>query len=330
MKAIRVDSPGGTDRLRAVQAARPVPGPGQVLIRLRVSGVNFADILCRRGEHPGMSAPPLILGCEGSGTVEACGPDCQTYRGGERVVVYAPWGGTYAEWMAAPESYVLPLPKTMSFQEGAAFTHTFLTAYHTLFTLGRATQREWLLVTAAAGGVGMAVVQLAQAHALRIIGCVGSDAKKVVLGALGVEHQINYEESDLASQVTSITGGRGVNLALESVGGRVFDQALASLAPLGRLILFGIAGGNPPSVSPFQRLSKSAIWGALNLSVLFSHANHLIRDSWEALLDLHMREKIRANIHHTFPLHEAAGAHRLMESRGSTGKILLLIETADP
>ena len=327
MRAIRVDSPGGPNKLRYVEIPQPVPGPGQILVKIHSSGVNFADIMCRRSEHPGMLAPPLIPGCEASGVVAGKGEDCQRYSEGDQVVVYSPWGGTYAEWITVPESYVLPLPDEMSFREGAAFTHTFLTAYHALLTLGKAEQGDWLLVTAAAGGVGMAIVQLAKVRGLEIIGCVGSDKKRLVLDKLGIQHQINYEKSDLTAQITSITEGSGVNLALESVGGKVFDQVLAGMAPLGRLILFGIAGRHPPSVSPFQLLEKSMTWGALNLSVLFAYSNHLIQDSWVALATLYREKKVRAHIHHNFSLQNAKTAHEILENRESTGKILLEIES---
>lgn len=323
MKAIRVDSPGGPKKLHLIQMPQPVPEPGQILVKIHSSGVNFADIMCRRSEHPGMLAPPLIPGCEASGTVADKGKDCQRYNEGDRVVVYSPWGGTYAEWITIPETYALPLPDDMSFREGAAFTHTSLTAYHALLTLGKAKQKDWLLITAAAGGVGMAISQLAKIQELRIIGCVGSDKKRTVLDKLGIQHQINYEKSDLTDQVNSITEGGGVNLALESVGGQVFDQVLAGMAPLGRLILFGIAGQQPRSVSPFQLLEKSITWGTLNLSVLFAHSNHLIQDSWETLAALYRERKIQAHIHHNFSLQDARIAHEILESRKSTGKIIL-------
>ncbi len=327
MKAIRVDSPGGPNKLHLVEIPQPVPEPGQILVKIHSSGVNFADIMCRRSEHPGMLPPPLIPGCEASGTVVAKGKGCQRYNEGDRVVVYSPWGGTYAELITIPEMYALPLPGDMSFREGAAFTHTSLTAYHALLTLGKAQQRDWLLITAAAGGVGMAISQLAKIQGLRMIGCVGSDKKRTVLDKLGIQHQINYEDSDLIDQVISITEGGGVNLALESVGGKVFDQVLAGMAPLGRLILFGISGRQPRSVSPFQLLEKSITWGALNLSVLFAHSNHLIQNSWETLATLYRERKIQAHVHHNFPLQDAKIAHEILESRESTGKIILEIES---
>jgi NADPH2:quinone reductase len=324
MKAIRVERAGGPEELRTVDVPEPKPSAGEVLIRIHASGVNYADIMCREGSHPGMTQPPLIPGCEGSGIVTSCGPDATRFQEGDRVSVYSPPGGTYAKWMTAPEDYVLPIPDVMSFEDGAAFTHVFLTAYHALHTLGRANAGEWAVVTAAAGGVGTALIQLARVEELHVIAGVGSSEKLNLLAELGVEYTINYRAASLSSHVLELTGGRGADIVLESVGGAVFKETLECLGPLGRLVLFGIASGESMAVHPFDLLKTSSVFAALNLSVLFARAQKLVRHSWRELLRLYEAGSISPVIRYRFPLEQAAEAHRLMESRTSVGKLLLL------
>ena len=324
MKAIRIEEAGGPEALVLVDAPVPSPGPGEVLVRVHASGVNFADILCRTASHPGMTPPPLIPGCEGSGVVEEVGVETTRFSVGDRVGVYSPRGGTYAEWVAVPENYALPLPPSMSFVHGAAFTHVFLTAYHALNTLGGAREGECVVITAAAGGVGTAVVQLALVQKLRVIGGVGSEGKLKVLKGLGVEYSVDYRSASLAAYVRDRTESRGADLVLESVGGAVFKEARACLAPLGRLVLFGIASGEGVAVHPYDLLRTSSTFAALNLSVFFAERHELIDPSWNELLGLYEAGKIRPMITQRMPLEDAPEAHRLMESRETVGKLLLL------
>jgi NADPH2:quinone reductase len=192
--------------------------------------------------------------------------------------------------------------------------------------LGHAKEGEWVVVTAAAGGVGTALVQLARALKLKVIAGVGSSEKLDLLAELGVEHRVNYRETSLSSFVLEITGGRGADLVLESVGGPLFQDSLKCLGPLGRLVLFGIASGETSSVHPFDLLKTSSVFAALNLSVLFARTHELIGPSWRELVELYEAGRIAPLIRYRFPLQQASEAHRLMESRASVGKLLLLPE----
>lgn len=323
MRAIRIEKAGGPESLQTTEVEKPRPESGEVLIRLHASGVNFADILCRTASHPGMTKPPLILGCEGAGVVEEIGSGVTRHKPGDRVSVYSPPGGTYAEWIAAPEPYVLPLPDSMSFEDGAAFTHVFLTAYHALHTLGHAREGEWVVVTAAAGGVGTALVQLARARRLKIIAGVGSPEKFEILTQFGVEYRVDYRSDSLSAYVREVTEGVGADVVLESVGAAVFKEALGCLAPLGRLVLFGLASGDGSSLQPFDLLKTSSTFATLNLSVFFADHPELIESSWEELLRLYDSGLLRPVITERFPLQQAAEAHRLMGSRASVGKLIL-------
>lgn len=324
MKAIRVEKAGGPEALVLTESEKPRARAGEVLVRLYASGVNFADILCRTGSHPGMPQPPLVPGCEGSGIVEEIGANVTRFRPGDRVSVYSPPGGTYAQWVSLPERYALAVPSSMSFEEAAAFTHVFLTAYHALSTLGGAQEGEWAVVTAAAGGVGTAMIQLARVWELRVIAGVGSPEKTAFLRELAVDHVIDYRTESLARAVSTITRGRGADLVLESVGGRVFEDAMGCLAPLGRLILFGAASGEMKEVHPNELLRTSSTFAALNLSVLFAQAHHRVEPSWRELTRLYESGALRPMIRYRFPLEKAAEAHRLLESRRTVGKLLLI------
>jgi len=323
MKVVRVEQAGGPEALVLVDAPKPRAGRSQILVELHAIGVNYADIMCRRASHPGMPRPPLVPGCEGSGLVEAAGDGTERFRGGDRVAVYSPPGGTYARWVTVPENYALPLSSSMSFEDGAAFIHVFLTAYHALLTLGRAREGEWALVTAAAGGVGTAILQLARWRGMRLVAGVGSQVKVDYLKRLGIEHVVDYGSTSLARRVREITEGRGVDLVLESVGGSLFRDAIECLAPLGRFILFGAASGQIEPAHPNDLLRTSSTFAALNLSVLFAHAHELVDRSWSELLSLYEQGVVRPMVEHRFALEQAAEAHRLMESRASVGKIVL-------
>lgn len=329
MRAIFVERPGGPEALVLKDLERPRPGRGEVLIRLRASGVNFADILCRTGNHPGMPQPPLVPGCEGSGTVEEVSETVTAFRPGDRVAVYSPPGGTYAEWMIAPEHRVLPMPDSMPFESAAGFTHVFLTAYHALRTIGRARKGEWIALTAAAGGVGTAMLQVARAWGLKIIAGAGSDEKLELLEKWGVAYRVNYRSQSLRRFVRDATDGRGADLILDSVGGEVFREALGALAPLGRLVLFGMASGEPVAVQPFELLPTSSTFATLNLSVLFARTPDLIQSSWRDLLQLYACGAVQAFISRRLPLEHAAEAHRLLESRTTVGKLILLPDAGD-
>jgi NADPH:quinone reductase len=319
------DQVGGPEVLTLAEVAKPAAGRGEVLVRLHASGVNYADVMLRAGRYLGLPGLQRVLGCEGSGEVEAVGPDARRFRPGDRVGVYSPRGGSYAEWMVAPENYVLPLPSSMSFEDGAAMLHVFLTADHALRTLGRGRAGEWVVITAAAGGVGTALIQLARASGLKIIGGVGSADKLATLSDLGVEHRVNYRAESLSQFVRDATAGHGADLMLESVGGAVFQEGIASLAPLGRLVVFGVASGERQSLDPFALHRTSSMLGMLNMSTVFASRHDLVDASWRELVALYETGAVRSFISRRFRLEEVAHAHRLIESRTTVGKLVLTI-----
>jgi NADPH:quinone reductase len=323
MKAILVRAAGGPEVLELTEQPLPSPGAGEVRVKIAAIGVNYADVMCRKAIHLSMRPPPIIPGCEAAGIIDACGAGVSPHRLGERVGVYSPFGGAYAQSMTVPEAYALPLPQQMAFDEAAAFTHVFLTAHFALFGYGTPEPGSSVLITAAAGGLGGALRQVAHASKLDVIAAVGSEVKRRKLLESGERTVLAYEAASLTDQVLSVTSGRGVDLAIETVGGKVFDQAQAALAPLGRIVIAGVASGEESRPDIPTLLARSAACATLNLSVVFANRPQAVRDAWNRLIEGYLSEALRPQIGTRYALSEVASAHRLMESRASIGKILL-------
>lgn len=324
MKVQLVRAPGGPEVLTFVDQPTPEPGTGEVLVRIAAIGVNYADVMCRQAVHQSMRPPPIVPGCEAAGVVAACGSGTSRHRVGDRVGVYSPFGGAYAEALVVPEAYALALPDAMSFEDAAAFTHVYLTAHEALHA-GGATPKaaSSVLVTAAAGGLGGAIIQVATALQLQVVAAVGSAAKRKGLIERGLRTVVDYSTEDLSEAVLAATGRRGVDLAIETVGGEVFDQAQQALAPLGRIVIAGAASGKSPRPDVGVLLARSASCATLNLSVIFAQRPEYMHDVWGRLLALYAAGRLRPRIGHRYRLSEAAAAQRLLESRASTDKILL-------
>ena len=241
MKAVLARAAGGPEVLSSIEQPVPQPRDGEVRVRALSIGVNYADVLCRQAVHQSMRPPPIIPGCEAAGIVEACGAGVSRHRVGDRVGVYSPFGGAYAEALVVPENYALSLPEGMSFEEGAAFTHVYLSAHEALNASAPPRPGASVLVTAAAGGLGGAVLQLAAALELRVIAAVGSPTKRQMLLDRGIETVIDYGTSHLTEAVLEVTDGRGVDVAIEALGTQpTFEAALRVLRPGGTLSSLGV------------------------------------------------------------------------------------------
>jgi NADPH2:quinone reductase len=300
------------------------------MVRVRVVwvGVNFADVLCRRGQHPAMRLPPITIGCEAAGVVDAVGEGPSEHRVGDRVAVYSPFGGAYAEFLCVPARYALAIPASMALDVAAAFVHVYLTAWMALHDCGRSVPRGWLLVTAAAGGLGVALTQLGAAYGLGIISAVGSPDKRRALLASGARHVIDYSSTSLSTACLGITADRGVDIAVETVGSPLFEDAVRSLAPLGRIVMAGVAGGRMPGIDLAELGKRSAACSSLNVSAVFAADGPLVSRAWLEICGFFELEQLTPLIHSRFELADAAESHRLMESRLSTGKILLKVGTS--
>ncbi len=322
MKAVQVTRFGGPEVLVYVDLPDPAPAEAHVLIRVQAIGVNFADLKAREGGHISAAPPPFVPGLEVAGTVTAVGPGVRRVRPGDRVAAFPT--GAYAERVAAPEALTYVLPPGVSFDAAAAFLLAFNTAYHALRTQGRLGAGESVMVHAAGGGVGTAAVQLAKLWGARVFACAGSDEKLAKVKALGADEVINYTTQDIAEEVQRRTGGKGVDLVLDSVGGEVFTKSLQVLALLGRLVIFGNASGRPRAVDEAALQGMSRTLAGLSVGGLRARRPDFLRAGCEELLGLLGEGKIHPVVGRTLPLREAAEAHRFLASRASYGKILLM------
>lgn len=282
----------------------PVPQDGEALVRVRASGINFLDVLIRRGRYPQMPEFPAVLGVELAGELED----------GTRVMAIVP-AGTYAELVAVPRASLVPLPEGATFAEGAGFLLTFLTAYIPLTRQVRFEEERTVLVHAAAGGVGTAAIQVARALNLRVVAAVGSPEKLEVCRELGAKEAYVYDE---------LPDDLRVDVVLDPVGGELFEAAVARLRPLGQVVAIGYAGGLWPELQPAQLVGRNVGVQGVYIGRLLRHAPDVTAAASRELLELWSGRRIRPYIGAEFPLSEVEDAHALVESRRSVGKVVLV------
>lgn len=321
MKVVEVSEYGGSEALEVVDRERPEPGSNEVRIEVEAVGVNFADVVQRSGQYPDSPTPPFVPGLEIAGTIDATGADVGL-EPGQRVMAMLRSGG-YAEYVVADVELVMPIPGTLDFHEAAGFPIQFLTAHNCLFEWGSLDAGESVLVHAAAGGVGTAAVQLASGAGAEVFGTASTAEKLDLASDLGCDHTINYEETDFVEAVTTATGGQGVDLALDGVGGEVFADTLDAVSHFGRVVTYGAASGDPGRVDTLDVFTE-------NQSVIGFHlANAVARDPSRvlgAMTDLQqklMTGDLEVVVGETFDLAEAADAHEFVENRDSMGKVVL-------
>jgi len=321
MHAIRIHQHGGPEAMRLDEFDVPELGPGEALVEIAASGVNFIDIQFRSG---GYKPPrlPFTLGMEGAGTVTAVGEGVTDVAVGDRVG-WAMIPGTYASFAVVPAHRLVRLPDAIDFDTAAAAMLQGMTAHYLTHSTYPLRAGETVLLHAAAGGVGQLIAQVAKRLGARVIGTVGSQAKADIARQAGVDEVIIYTEQEFAPEVRRLTDGRGVDLVIDSVGKDTFDGSLASLRPRGYLALFGFSSG---PVTPFDPAVLGAK-GSLFLTRPGLNQYIATRDEllWRArdILDWIAAGEIRLRIEAVMPLAEAAEAHRALESRRTAGKLLL-------
>lgn len=321
MQAIEATEYGGADVLSVLERERPEPRPGQVRIAVEAAGINFADIQQRRGLYPGGPEPPFVPGLEAAGTIDATGEGVDLPVG-QRVVGWTSLGG-YAEYAIADARSIFPIPESMSFAEGAAFPIQFLTAYNSLHEWGGLEAGERVLIHAAAGGVGTAAVQVAAEADAEVFGTASTPEKLDLATDLGVDHPINYTETDFTEVVDEKTDGEGVDLVLDGVGGEVFDDSLDALAHFGRLVTIGVASSQPTTASATELLME-------NQRVIGFHLGEAMRNDPSSALaavpeltELLSSGTFEVIVGQEFPLADAVAAHEAIEDRSTTGKVVL-------
>jgi NADPH2:quinone reductase len=322
MKAIQVLTPGGPEQLQLVDVQVPEPGPKQALVRVAAAGVNFIDIYFRSGLYK--SDIPIALGSEGAGTVEKVGPEVTEVAPGDRVT-WAMVRGSYAEYVVVPAAQLVKVPDHVDLRTAAAAMLQGMTAHYLTHSTYPLKASESCLVHAAAGGAGGLTVQMAKMLGARVFGTVSTPEKAEIARQNGVDEAILYIQVEFDAEVKRLTDGRGVDVVYDSVGKTTFDKSLNSLRPRGMLALFGQSSGSVPPFDPSILNGK----GSLYLTRP-SLAHYLLtRDEllWRAgdVLRWIDEGKLKIRIDRVYPLAEAAQAHRDLEGRRTTGKLLLAV-----
>ncbi len=321
MKAVRVHEYGGPEVLCYEEVPTPVPGPAEVLVRLEASGVNFVDIYQRAGQY---KIPlPFTAGSEAAGTVESVGPGVTEVRAGARVA-YAGVLGAYATHSIVPAARLAPIPSGVDVRQAAAVMLQGMTAHylsHSTYPLGAG---DTALIHAAAGGVGLLLVQMAKMRGTRVIGTVSTVEKAALAREAGADEVILYETQDFEVEVKRLTGGRGVQVVYDSVGRTTFERSLNCLAPRGYLVLFGQASGAVPPIDLQILAQKGSLFITRPMMASYILTREALLERAEAVLGWVSSGRLRVRIDRTFPLVQAADAHRALAGRVTTGKLLLV------
>ena len=321
MKAIRIESHGGPEVLRLTDVPEPTPAEGQLLVRVEAAGVNFIDVYHRTGLYP--NPLPLTPGLEGAGVVTRVGPGATGFREGDRVTwTKAP--GSYAEVALVPAEQAVAVPEGVETRTAAAVMLQGLTAHYLCHDTCPLKPGDTCLVHAAAGGVGLLLVQMAKEKGARVFGTVSTEEKAALAREAGADEVIIYTREDFLDAVKRLTDGRGLRVVYDSVGKTTAEKSLDCLAPRGMMVLFGNASGPAGSIDPLVLSQKGSLF--LTRPVLFHYIPDRVsleRRSTDVLNGVATGE-LQVRIGATFPLADAAEAHRALEGRETTGKVLLL------
>jgi NADPH:quinone reductase-like Zn-dependent oxidoreductase len=344
MRAMVVRRYGPPEVLELQQLPDPQPKPGEVLIRVKAIGVNFGDILQRMGLYPKAPNPPFIPGLEVAGVVEKAvdggrSTAAAPLRPGDAVTALTKFNA-YAEWVAVPAEHAYRLPQGMTFEDAAAIPANYLTAYHSIFTMGNLQPGDRILIHGAAGGVGIAAVQLARARGLLIFGTAG-DSKQEYLRKIGVDHAIDHEKTDFLQTVRKYAP-EGIEMVMDPIGGRSFSRSYECLCPTGRLVIYGFSvcvgkSGKrnllrglsgllqTPRFHPLKLMSGNISVIGISLGGLQARPA-LLQGEIDEVFRLYGSGKIRPVVGKTFPLAQAAEAHRYIHDRKNIGKVILTIK----
>jgi len=327
MRAIEITAPGGPEVLRVTRRPVPVPAVNEVLIEVVAAGINRPDVLQRKGGYPPPPGASDIPGLEVAGTIVAAGAEVNGWRPGDRVCALVTGGG-YAEYVAAPAPQCLPIPRGLSLVEAAGLPETFFTVWVNVFERAGLKDSETLLIQGGSSGIGVTAIQMARAFGHRVFVTAGSADKCAACEKLGASRAINYRTEDFVAVVKALTGGKGVDVILDMVGGDYVPRELACLADDGRLSLIAFLGGTRATIDMTDILRRrltvtGSTLRARSVEVKGAIARVLKEKVWP-LIDA---GKIRPVIYRTFRLEEASAAHALMESSAHVGKIILEVRS---
>jgi NADPH2:quinone reductase len=324
MKAVLCKRYGPPESLTFEELPSPRPGPGEVVVAVKAASINFPDVLIIQNKYQVKPPLPFSPGSELSGVVKEVGSQVANFRPGDRVIAFTTYGA-FAEEVKTEAGRLLPMPDGMDFASAAAFLLTYGTSEHALRDRGALKADETLLVLGAAGGVGLAAIEIGKALGARVVACASSDEKLAVCAAHGADATINYASEDLRSRIRALTDGRGVDVVYDPVGGPHTEPAFRSLAWRGRLLVVGFAAGDIPKLPLNLPLLKGAsavgvFWGDFT-----RREPRAFAESVRQLGQWFAEGKLRPHVSQTFPLHEAAQALNLMATRRVKGKVVLTV-----
>ncbi|HMC61151.1 MAG TPA: quinone oxidoreductase [Candidatus Solibacter sp.] len=307
--------------MQLVELPVPQPKANEAVVKLSASGVNFIDVYLREGRY---KAPlPFVVGQEGSGVVTAVGAEAKSIKVGDRVA----WSGvlgSYAEFVAAPVDALVPIPPNVQDNEAAAAMLQGMTAHYLCYDTYPLKPGETALVHAAAGGVGRLLVQMAHHLGARVIGTVSSEEKAKLAREAGADEIILYTQTDFAAEAKRLTAGKGVDVVYDGVGQATFDKSMNSLRPRGMLVLYGASSGPVPPVDPLTLSEKGSLYMARTTLAHFTATRAELLARSGAVFAMIAAGQLKLRIAHTYPLAEARQAHKDLEGRKTTGKLLLL------
>jgi NADPH2:quinone reductase len=316
MKAVFVEQPGGVENLKYADIPKPSPGPGQALVKIAASGVNYIDVYFRKGVYP--APPPIVLGSEGAGTVEAVGPEVTNVVPGDRVA-YAMARGSYAEYAVVPSWQLVKIPASIDFETAAAAMLQGMTAHYLTHSTYPLKPGDSCLIHAAAGGTGRMIVQMAKMLGARVVATVGEEEKAKQAKDLGADEVVIYTKEDFCAKA------KGMHVVYDSVGQSTFMKSLDCLRPRGMMVSFGNASGPVQDFAPLILSQKGSLY--LTRPTLANYSSTVEELDWRAndVLNWIVQGKLKLHIHKVYPLSDAAQAHRDLESRKTTGKLLLRV-----
>lgn len=339
MRQIWIPKPGPPEILTVKEAPDPSATAGQVRIRVKASGINFADIMARLGIYPDAPKNPCVVGYEVSGIIDQVGPGVTAFKTGDKVIGLCRFGG-YSDTVVLPQVQVFALPEGMTFSQGATIPVNYLTSYQMLVAMAGVKKGDVVLVHSAAGGVGFAAIDLCKIYGADVIG-TASASKHAVLKERGVKHAIDYRTQDFEKETLRLTGGRGADIILDPVGGDYWAKGLRCLAPTGRLVVFGFsnaATGKKRNLLSFAKGVLQVPWLKVNpvslmnenKGVLGVNLGHMwseverMRGWGDQLLTWYREGKIHPTVDREFKFEEAAAAHHYIQDRKNLGKVVLV------
>jgi NADPH:quinone reductase-like Zn-dependent oxidoreductase len=339
MRAVYISRHGGPEVLEVREQPDPAPGAGEVRVRVRASGLNFAELMARQGLYPDAPKPPCVVGYEAAGVIDAVGEGvAREMVEGTRVVALTRFGA-HADTVVAPATQVYSLPDGMSFEEAAALPVVYLTAYHILFRIAQLRSGSRVLIHMASGGVGLAALQLCRTVPGTVVFGTASASKHDFLKSQGIDHAIDYRTADYAQEVRRLTKDEGVDLVLDPLGGDDWKKGYELLRSTGMLVAYGFANMSAgekrnlfrvatnyfkvPKFSPMSLMDQNRAVAGVNMGHLWKEVD-LLSGELRALLALYREGKIKPTVDKVFKFEEAAAAHRRMHERKNVGKIILV------